>query len=315
MQTAAVSSVTFSSHNFQDFVDKIAQSSHKLALVLLDIDDTSIFSGSPDVNYLGGLKWRDLSRKMIDTLKKEGLIGQNDQIFENITLFISLIVYLAAVETLIPDAVKNLKSKYRCHVMAFTARGSSGLKAWYNKEIAGVAELTASQFSRARIELSYIGKEILHPNVYNNAYIFCQNEPKEKILEDLIDKKVVDLNEVDLIAYADDKSVLEVEKVAKKHNVNFIGFNYTAVVQREAKEFDLLKSTLQLLRLFEKGVVLPQSEVQVRSSEVLMAGITPEDHFKAALIQLNDKFKTHGLYRKFETVQEYFSAVIATIKY
>lgn len=291
--------------------DKKASS---IAVALFDFDDTYVMTGHPTANHLGGLQWRDRIRKSIDVLKKEQQISPDAPLFEYLTLFIAKSLKVNAVQhSQTAKLVEELEKTSHVRVMIFTARGSNGKNAWYKLNIKGVDRLTEQQMHHAGIQMSTASELPKHANVYKNQFIFCQNNPKEDILTDLFEKKVLDPSQISQLLFVDDKgdALPKIKKVAEAHNIpSFVGLHYTAVERMEQNEFDLLRSTIQLINLFALGHFSSQEAVETRAKEI-KTSLTDEDFVKVSLKHIHQFFNENHLYRSYEDHDEFYRVIEA----
>ncbi len=287
-----------------------------IALLLLDFDDTMVMTGHACAGHLGGLRWRDMLRKTIQHLKKEKEIKQGAPLFEYLTLFIAKSARVAAVQPgITPALIADLQQR-GLKVMVFTARGRNGKNAWYQLPISGVDELTEQQMLAAGIQLAQ-SKLPTHPKIYKHSMIFTQNTPKEEVIKDLFDKNVFQSSDIALLAFADDKAdaVKKVQQYAEDQRLPFIGFHYTAVEKAEANEFDLLKSTIQLVNLFATGHFLKAEELEAKEKEFTSnQTMTPENYFDEVIKKVDCILEENNLYSPSRDTDHFYQRVAPALK-
>lgn len=309
-QVGQQKSYIFKSSDIQDLKQHIDtdQKVKGSALALIDFDDTMAMTGHATAQHLGGLKWRDKLRKTIEALKQAKEMNADAPLFEYLTLFIAKTVQVQPVDPDLMPIIRQLEEK-GFQVMVFTARGRDGQNAWYKLTINGIDELTEEQMHNAGIRLSSSHQLPLHEKIYKGSMIFCQNTPKEAVLSDLLGKNVIVPQEIRQLIMIDDKEdpIQKGKKIADTYQIPFVGFHYTAVESREEKEFDLLKSTIQMIHLFTSGKFLSQKEVDIAANQA--ANDAPDEYFKKTVKELHDFFMEHQLYKSYATPQELHQTV------
>lgn len=282
---------------------------NSVVLALFDFDDTLAMTGHASAGHLGGLKWRDQLRKCIEELKKSEELKSNSLIFEYLTLFIAKTVEVDAVQPETASFIKKLENK-GYQVMVFTARGRSGENAWYKLNIGGVDAFTEQQMHNAGIHLTP-GDLPTHDKVYKNSMIFSQNIAKDIIIRELFDKCVLNPSNISILGFEDDKRdpVDKVGQVAEKYGVPYVGVHYTAIEEREEKEYDLLKATIQLVNLFVEGKFLPKETLENKTTEFKATNKTPVAFFKETIKELDKFFHDNKLYRPFSDTDEFHSEI------
>jgi hypothetical protein len=236
----------------------------------------------------------------------------NTHLFECLTLFIAQSLPTKAVQKdKTAEAVKNAERK-GCSVFVFTARGIAGAKAWYNINISGVDTLTKAQIEQAGITIKEDPHLPSHDNL-SGKIIFAQNQPKDKLITSLFQKKdekppVFDPTKVSQILFADDKkdAVDSVGKAAKELGIDYVGVHYTRVEEIEKKRYHSLKSMIQLVRLLEGAPLLEKKELAEYCAKIEEKQ-TAEQFFKDILVRFDRALATHGVYQQtYSNVQELF---------
>lgn len=286
----------------RDFAARV-QESGGTGVALIDIDDTTVVTGHAAAGHLGGMKWREDLRKEIEALKNEGLMG-NGPLFEYLTLFIAMALKVHAVQEDLPELFKELNAA-KIQVLWLTARGNYGENAWYKLNIGGVDKLTKKQLLGAGFTL-FNYRLPYHAQIYQDAIIFSQNKDKGELVTELIQKKIISAR---AIAFVDDKlkAVEAVAKAVLAQGVTYYGVHSTRMEEQEGKEYDLVKSTLQLMHLFREGCLMTKEALD---QEVKNNHLRPEVLFREALLKLNKFFKSHMFYNNSYLNPEVFFTTI-----
>lgn len=274
----------------------IPQTEKGLKIALFDFDDMLVFSGTREAYHLGGLKWRDEIRKMIDQLKQEGKIRKEALLFDCLSLFIAKTLPAHAVEGKETAALIKTLEALGYTVMIFTARGRSGENAWYKLDVCGVDFLTKEQMLNSGIEISQPSQPMKHPTIFDNFMICAQNDPKEKLISKLFNERIFPPELIDHLIFADDKkdSVEKVGEAVIRKEISFTGVHYTHVQELEKQEYHFTKSIIQLVNLLATRVLLTKEECEKRFSS--MSKENEKDFVKQILIQLNEALQKEGIY-------------------
>lgn len=271
---------------------------NSIALALFDFDDTLINSGSPQGGFIGGVKWRKIIKTTIDDLRNREKISTMP-LFSFLTLYVSMAIKATPVEKSTSQCVEDLK-KERFDLRIFTARGIDN---WNMHKFNGIEKLTLTQTCDAGISWP------LAPE--NSSLIFCSYKAKHVVLEDLFEKKIINPDQVEILAYVDDRpeAIPEIHKLAKKYQFSFIGLHYTAVQELENDGFDLVKSTLHLINLFSRGVLFNQQEEKAEIDKFTAREISPELLLERTIIELERFFIHNDLNREYKDADEFFEMV------
>ncbi|MFN4173643.1 MAG: DUF2608 domain-containing protein [Parachlamydiaceae bacterium] len=265
------------------------------ALALIDFDDTLIHSGCPQAAFLGGIKWRKAVKIAIDSLKKKN-ITVFKPLFSYLTLFVTMSIKAEPVEASTITAIKTLKDA-GFELKIFTARG---LDCWNMETLKGIEHLTFKQMEEAGLSLLFKQK--------TGTLIGCSYKDKQKVLEELFEKKVIDPAQLSLLAYVDDRqdALPEISKLAEKYRFSFIGLYYTASEEKESLGFDLMKSTLHLINLFEKGRLLTLEEEKKEEANFNSSNISREQFFENVLLRINRFFLQFHKEASFKDAEDFF---------
>lgn len=257
-------------------------------------------SGPKEASHLGGPAWRKDCRKYSEELQKTKSIASADLLFGCITLFIAKSLSAQAVQT--PETARLIETleALACKVMIFTARGRSGENAWYKLCVSGVDTLTKEQLEQSNIGLRQNQASPEHPNVFEGRMIFSQNQPKEDLLSELIEKKIIDLSQYHQVIFADDKkdSVTKLGAFFKTSQILYTGIHYTRVENVEKEEYEPMKSTIHLAHLFEKHVLPTPQELENIQIQLKEQGVSAEDFFKQTLIKIDNALDKEGVYQE-----------------
>jgi uncharacterized protein DUF2608 len=299
MTTNSINTI-ISSNNIQEIPKHILPKLEAQSLVLFDFDDTLVMSGSTEAAHLGGVKWREDLRKYITDLKQSNAITSNAPLFECLTLFIAKSLTAKAVQDSQTAKIISDLEAQGCKVMIFTARGRSGENAWYKLNITGIDALTKHQMQQAGITIRQHPTSLSHASIYEDMIIFSQNSAKDQLLKELFAKKVFNASEISQILFIDDKKeqVEKVGKAASDHSVSYTGVHYTLIDEIETREYDLLKSTVQLVSLLATQVLLNQRDLAISCNKISEEGIIAEEFFKQTLTQLDELLSGSDIYRQ-----------------
>lgn len=269
-------------------------------LVPIDFDDTLVMSGCSEAFHLGGLAWRKDLRKYLEELKQTGALLSDDSLLGCLTLFLAKSLPAKAVQN--PETAELIKTleNLGCKVMIFTARGRSGENAWYKLCISGVDILTKEQLNQAGIEIAQESTSLEHKQIFENRMIFAQNGSKENLLLELFDKKIINPSEYHQVIFIDDKqdAIAKLRAPIEAYQIPYTGIHYTYIENAEKKEYDILKSTIQLTQLIAKRTLLNPQELDTIYAQLKAQNISAPDFFKKILIQLDEALKNDGVYEQ-----------------